>query len=654
MFSSVAQRIFFSFVSLQFLFVLVCAKDILKLSSFQECPSNAEIVLNDLDTEYDASTKSIKFDISGRSTKSQKVTVNLKVEAYGKDVYIKDFDPCDKATLVEGLCPGKTTSLFLWENRKTHKPTVPVGNFSAANSQVIPPEAASQIPSIAFSIPDIALQATLSFKNVDGKNVGCVVADLGNGRTINSPTITYIAAGVVAAALLISGATTLLGANGGGDGGPASGFTPNFTEMIGWFQTLATSGMLSVNYPPLYREFTERFAFSTGLISWPKMQASINTFRSKTGGNTTANNLSSLKNTTGLATRDLPVISNATAPDTSTNLTQIPGIQKYVVQTGILPQNTFMTVFLIACIVILVICVSILLFKAILEAWSLLASFPKSLTTFRKRYWGTIFRTNVLLINTFYGTWVLYCILQFKSGDSWAATILAAVTLALFSGILVFFVVRIYLIARRHIKNEGSAAGLFENKRLWLKYSLFYDTYHKKSWWFFTPLIVYNLIRYTLLATLDGRGLPQTIALLTCETLLLILFIFVRPFERKRENAINITTQTIRALSMAIILVFVDELKVERSTQTIMGFALVIISSVLSVVLVILMVVNALYACFQDNPHRKKRKAAGKNSPTLHPLLRLANPEPPEKQMREEEAFIDPRHLSTEYRPGRL
>lgn len=618
MFFSVAQRILFSFVSLQFLLVLVCAKDILRLSGFQDCPSNAEIVLNNIDTQYDAETKSIKFDVSGRSTKSQKVTVNLKVEAYGKDVYTKDFDPCDKATLVEGLCPGKIISLFLG-NGKAHKAKVPAGNFSAANSQVIPPEAASQIPSIAFSIPDIALQATLSFKNVDGKKVGCVVADLGNGRTINSPAITYIAAGVVAAALVISAITTLLGANSGG-GGQASGFTPNFSEMIGWFQTLATSGMLSVNYPPLYRDFTERFAFSTGLISWPRMQASINNFRSKTGGNTTTHNISSLKNSTGLTSRDLPVISNATVPDTSTNLTQIPGIQKYVVQTGVLPQNTFMTVLLIACIVILAICVSILLFKAILEAWSLLASFPKSLTTFRKRYWGTIFRTNVLLINTFYGTWVLYCILQFKSGDSWAATLLAAVTLSLFSGILIFFVIRIYLIAHRHIKQEGSAASLFENKRLWLKYSLFYDTYHKKSWWFFTPLIAYNLIRYTLLATLDGKGLPQTIALLTCETLLLILFIFVRPFERKRENAINITTQTVRALSMAIILVFVDELKVEKSTKTIMGFALVIISAALSIVLVILMVVNALYTCFQDNPHRKKRKAAGENLVPLPPF----------------------------------
>jgi hypothetical protein len=83
-----------------------CAKDTLKISSFSECLENADIVIDNVDMEYDADIRRIKFDVTGTSSKSQNVTAILKVEAYGKDVYNKDFNPCDPATHVAGLCPG--------------------------------------------------------------------------------------------------------------------------------------------------------------------------------------------------------------------------------------------------------------------------------------------------------------------------------------------------------------------------------------------------------------------------------------------------------------------------------------------------------------------------------------------------------------------
>ena len=88
-----------------------------------------------------------------------------------------------------------------------------------------------------------------------------------------------------------------------------------------------------------------------------------------------------------------------------------------------------MTVLLIFAIVVASIVVGILLFKVILEAWALFASFPKKLTTFRKEYWMIMARTIVNLILLLYGVWVLYCIFQFTHGDSWAAKLLAVITL---------------------------------------------------------------------------------------------------------------------------------------------------------------------------------------------------------------------------------
>jgi len=346
------------------------------------------------------------------------------------------------------------------------------------------------------------------------------------------------------------------------------------------------------------------------------MQESIDNFRARTGGNLTTSSTGYLKNSTAaLLTRQLSIGTNSSTTGSGdlipSNITRSLGIEAYVEQTGIVQENAFMTVFLIACIVILAIIVSVLLFKVILEIWDLCGKYPKSLIGFRKHYWGTIFRTNVILINTFYGIWVLYSIHQFRVGDSWAATLLAALTLAVFSGILIFFAVGIFRAANHHIKYSGSAARLFEDKKIWLKYGLLYNTYRKKTWWFFTPSILYNCIRYALIAALSGRGLAQTVSVLIVEVSMLILVIFLHPFERKRENFVHILTHIVRALLSGAILVFVDELKVQRSTQTIMGFALVIITSVLTVLLVGLLVFNAIYVCCKDNPHRKRRKEAG-------------------------------------------
>jgi hypothetical protein len=94
------------------LFLTVAAKDILSINSFSECQSDAEINVKKVNIQYDNAIKSIKFDVAGSSTKSQNVTAQLKVEAYGKDVYTKEFNPCDPSTFVAGLCPGKEISII--------------------------------------------------------------------------------------------------------------------------------------------------------------------------------------------------------------------------------------------------------------------------------------------------------------------------------------------------------------------------------------------------------------------------------------------------------------------------------------------------------------------------------------------------------------
>jgi hypothetical protein len=89
-----------------------------------------------------------------------------------------------------------------------------------------------------------------------------------------------------------------LGAGSSGGANSGSAHAPNFVDVVQWFQFVAFSGMYSVNYPPLYRNFAKNFAWSTGLVSWSSMQQSIDSFRSKTGGNLTTMSYEILKNST--------------------------------------------------------------------------------------------------------------------------------------------------------------------------------------------------------------------------------------------------------------------------------------------------------------------------------------------------------------------
>lgn len=485
-------------------------------------------------------------------------------------------------------------------------------------------------------------QAKLQLKSLDGGDeVACIKSELSNGRSVQLPGVSYAAVGVAGAALVVSGLSAIGAA---GHAGAASS-SPGFGEVMGWFHSMATNGMLSVNYPPIYRNFAKNFAFSTGLIPWDQMQMAIDGFRSSTGGNLTDNSYNFLRNATlvysngsssdanpkmkrglnlvvgagDLAARSVSTSYNESDTDQEDKGDDgglkhvISGIDAYVEQLTIPRANTFMTVLLIFAIVIAAIAVGILLLKVILEAWALYGNFPKKLRNFRNDYWGLLGRTITNLILVLYGIWVLYCVYQLSSGDSWAAKVLAAVTLAIFTAVLLFFAFRIFTLARKYKKAEGDAYGLYENKETWRKYSLFYDNYKKDYWWLFVPLILYMFAKGCILAAANGYGLIQSAGQLIVEALLLVLLLWYRPYVTKSSQWINITIQVVRVLSVVCVLVFVEELGLAQTTKTITGVALIAIQSALTGVLAILIAANAIILCLRKNPHVQQRKEAGKS-----------------------------------------
>lgn len=592
----------------------VLAGDVLKTNGFSTCLDNSDIKVNKLDIEFDKASKRVVFDVSGSNGKEQKVMAILTVNAYGKEVYRNEFDPCEGEFKVDQMCP------------------LPSGNFAAKGEQTIPDAIISQIPNIAFGIPDIDSQATMQLKSKDsGDDLACITSQVSNGQSLSTAGVQYVAAGIAAGALGLGALSSLASA---GHPGAASS-SPSFGEVIGWFQAMALNGMMSADVPGVYRSWSRNFAFSTGLIFIEPMQVSIDNFREKTGGNLTESSVAFLKNATLVHVDQNQTLSKraasgiqflwarqdniqtdtnapASAEDDSKIMHTVKGIQGFVEEYTIPDTNAFMTVLLIFAIVVAAITVGILLFKVILETWALFGSFPKRLTGFRKRYWWTLAKTQTNLILLLYGIWVLYCVYQFKNGDSWGAKTLAGVTLGIFTAILAFFTYKIWSIAKRFKKLEGNNDALYEDKEVWRKYSIFYENYKKSYWWLFIPLIVFMFSRGCVIAGADGHGLAQAAGQLIVEALLLALLLWSRPYTLKSGNWINIIIQVVRVLSVVCILLFVEELGMSQTTKTVTGLVLVVVQASLTGVLAILIAVNAIIICCKENPHRKKRKEAEK------------------------------------------
>ena len=603
----------------------VLGGDILSTTGYSSCLNNPSVKVTNLNVTYDKSTRQLQFDVAGYSKLVQKVKGTLIVSAYGKTFYTKSFDPCSSG--MPELCP------------------VPASTFSSQGVETIPEQYASQIPSIAFSVPDLDGMVKLELQNADtNENVACIESSVGNGHTLNMPAITYVAAGIAAAALILSGVSAAAAGSHPG----ASTASPTFTEVISWFQGMATNGMLSVPYPQVYQSFTTNFAFSTGLVSWGTLQNTIDSFRQRTGGNLTEDSYPYLKHNATLvyadednSTSSLPVLkravngvmllardgtdvqvgsqsanfgnsgSNSTSSsDSSKSDHFVSGIQAYVEQLSIPQANTFMTVLIVWAIVVAAIIVLILLFKVILEAWSMCGKLPKSLESWRRRYWRRMAKAITNLIFMLYGMWTLYCVYQFTNGDSWAAKLLAGITLAFFTLVLGWFTWRIFTKAREFKKLDGDASRLYEDKETWVKYSLFYDNYKKQYWVFFVPVMIYMFAKGCVIAGAYGHGLVQAGGQLVIEAIMLGLLLWYRPHFRRSGKWINITIHVVRVLSVACILVFVEELGISQTTKTITGVVLIIVQAVLTVVLGILIAVNALITCIKQNPHRQKRKEA--------------------------------------------
>lgn len=128
------------------------AAEVLKTNGYSSCQENSDIKVNKLDIEFDRSTKKIRFDVSGSSEVEQKVMAVLVVNAYGKEVYRNEFNPCEGATKMDALCPGMCDVALAFELSA-------LTTYLQYPPATLPPLESSPSPNLTFprSLPSLSM-----------------------------------------------------------------------------------------------------------------------------------------------------------------------------------------------------------------------------------------------------------------------------------------------------------------------------------------------------------------------------------------------------------------------------------------------------------------------------------------------------------------
>ena len=358
-----SPRALFSTAALSLL-SMTSALRMISSTSLSACSENPGFTATLFDVTFTPDNGTLSYNINADSTIAGNVTFNAQIIAYGITAYNITVDPCAGSEFV-ALCPLNPGPIPLNSNNQ------------------LSPSVVSQIPGIAYTVPDLDASFKVYLKNTTtGEDIACVEALLTNGKTVDQPAVQWVVAVIAGLALLVSAVISGLGHSN-----TAAHIAANALSLFGFFQAQALIGMTGVAMPPIVEAWSQNFQWSMGIVSIGFMQNVCTWYQLATGG-TPSTLLSNLGTTSvfvekrsiddevrafefskKLARRGLDTLFKraTSASDAQDSVTTIFGIDRVGFRAGVEPSNVFLTGlgFFVAFVVIVAVCVA--LFKAFCE-----------------------------------------------------------------------------------------------------------------------------------------------------------------------------------------------------------------------------------------------------------------------------------------------
>ncbi|KAF9576318.1 hypothetical protein EC968_009292 [Mortierella alpina] len=276
-----------------------------------------------------------------------------------------------------------------------------------------------------------------------------------------------------------------------------------------------------------------------------------------------------------------------------------PGFPSFGQQLHIPANNLFMTSLFLFLILLLTTSLAALVVRASLEVYAHIR--PGKFTKLRRRfsayYLGSMLRV-MLLAYFAVATLAFY---QLTLADTWFITLMAVLTLLSFIALVSFISLRLW---------RADGTSLFFDGRLKSKYGVLYDQYLLSTYWFFIPVLAYQILKAAIVGLGQGRGFgykddmlvdggggrpgrhhgssdawAQTSLLLLVEVLFAALMIWKRPFADRAPNRLNAVLGCVRVLNVVLLAVLIESTAVSTVSRAVIG--MIIMASQAIVMLVI-------------------------------------------------------------------
>ncbi|KAK5957583.1 putative flavin carrier protein 3 [Knufia fluminis] len=588
------------------------AENIIESNSLNTCMDNSLFTADLFDFSLTPGNKSASVEINGFSSVTGNVVAVVQVVAYGFSVVNQTVDPCSLD--LPGFCPMTKGPLSLPPS------TITLGD-----------DVLAQIPSIAYSVPDIDGVVRLKVYSVSesggfGDQVICLEADLSNTKSVYQKAVGWVTAIIAGAGLIAAGITSGLG-----NTNTAAHVAANAISLFGVFQAQAIIGLTSVTMPPIVQAWTQNFQWSMGIIRVGFLQNLATWYQRATGGTPTTY-LSTLSTVSvqvekkkRAIKRGLDTLASAiewgglrtlskrqTTSTTATSSTELKnvivrGIERVGFRAHIEQTNIFMTglIFFIGILIIASICVA--LAKAAIEGaakagWMKSDKFRDFRNGWRIVIKGILFR---LVLLGFVQMSIL-CLWQIVERDSAAEVILALIVFLSMAGCLAWASYKVMTLAKRSVQmHKNPAYILYSDPTCLNKWGFLYVSYKATSYYFVIVLLGYILAKAIFIAFAQSSPIAQAVGLIIVEAAFLIAVSVLRPWMDKKTNVFNISIAVINFLNAIFLLIFSNAFGQPAMVSGIMGVIFAVYNIIFIFVLLIMVLVSSIYAIASKNPETR-------------------------------------------------
>lgn len=594
---------------------LASAERVLMSKSLSSCQEDSSFSASLFNVVYTPGNNSASVEMAATSSVQGFVMFDLTITAYGYEIINEQVDPCD--TELQGLCPMNT------------------GNNDFGFPLPVPEGAASEIPGITYTIPDLDAKVRVYVNMTEtGESVACLEAEFSNSKTVDLIGVKWATA-IIAGLALVSSAVI----SGLGHSNTASHIAANSLSLFGYFQAQAIVGLTAVPLPPIVQAWTQNFQWSMGIIKVPFMQSIFTWYQRATGGEPASifdsmrthsvqvekrglidagmgmTKRSLMESGMGLAKRGVAMLPRAATSiaskiakrsniELSNGSYLVYGIQRVAFKMGIETTNLFLTGLTFFMVFVVATILSVLAFKGICELcvkkkWMSSDKFLDFRNGWITVLKGILFR--VTLIG--FPQMAILSLWEFTQIDSPALVVLAVFILFGMAITLGWGAFKVISIARRSVSmHRNPAYILFSDPQALNKWGFLYIQFRASAYYFIVPVMVYTLIKALFVALAQKSDVAQAIGFIIIEAAALIGASVLRPWMDKSTNSFNIAICVVNFLNGIFLLIFTNVFGAPGLVVGVVGVILFVLNAAFSLILLIMVIVSTTIIFFRKNP----------------------------------------------------